>query len=92
MIIGYTTGTFDLLHPGHLEFLKTSKAMCDRLIVGLTSDRLAVIQKRKPFFSYQHRYDLLSVLKYVDSVIEHDGQTKDEAYKMFFFSYTFYWK
>ncbi len=36
--IGFTNGCFDLLHPGHVELLKRSRAMCDRLVVALNAD------------------------------------------------------
>ena len=37
-IIGYTCGVYDLLHIGHINLLKNAKSMCDKLIVGLSTD------------------------------------------------------
>ena len=37
--VGFTNGCFDLLHPGHVHLLEAVAAGCDRLIVGLNSDR-----------------------------------------------------
>jgi len=36
--VGFTNGCFDLLHPGHVELLKKSRAACDRLVVALNTD------------------------------------------------------
>jgi D-beta-D-heptose 7-phosphate kinase / D-beta-D-heptose 1-phosphate adenosyltransferase len=36
--VGLTNGCFDLLHPGHVELLKRSRAACDRLLVALNDD------------------------------------------------------
>ena len=36
--VGFTTGCFDLLHPGHISLLEQARAACDKLIVGLNSD------------------------------------------------------
>lgn len=77
---GYTTGTFDLLSEKHLELLQMMKARCSYLIVGLVSDTLGTKQKRRPILSYEHRRALLLHSKYVDEVVEHQGEPKHDAW------------
>jgi D-beta-D-heptose 7-phosphate kinase/D-beta-D-heptose 1-phosphate adenosyltransferase len=40
-VIGFTYGTFDLLHDGHIYFLRRARRRCDQLIVAIDSDRFA---------------------------------------------------
>ncbi len=69
-------GSFDIVHPGHTEFLKEAKKLGEHLTVVLARD--VSIQKMKghvPHFSEQERKDHLSALKFVNTVIlgdEHD--------------------
>jgi glycerol-3-phosphate cytidylyltransferase len=89
MNIGYTTMTGDLLHKGHINFLQTARGLCDYLIVGLTTDELATKQKRVTWIPYNQRKAVISSLKYVDSVVEHTGQSKSEAMTMLNFKSLF---
>lgn len=83
--VGYTTGTFDLLHRGHYEILKKCKLYCKKLIVGLVSDELGIRQKRRPVLEFEHRKTILENSKYVDAVVKFDGSSKQEDYlKMHF--------
>jgi glycerol-3-phosphate cytidylyltransferase len=81
MIVGYTTGTFDYLHEGHIRILRGMRKLCDRLIVGLTTDELAVKQKRATIMSFDHRRVLLESCKWVSHVVEHHGESKIVAYE-----------
>lgn len=70
MIIVYTTGVFDLLHPGHLNILKRARALGDRLVVGVQDDESVYQQKgRLPAMNCSDRILMLETLPFVDIVI-----------------------
>ncbi|TVP77891.1 MAG: glycerol-3-phosphate cytidylyltransferase [Puniceicoccaceae bacterium] len=82
MIIGYTTGVFDLFHLGHLNILRNSRAMCDRLIVGVTSDELVIESKNKiPVIPFDQRIEIVRNIKCVDVAIKQDTMNKWEAWE-----------
>ena len=57
MVIGYTTGVYDLFHIGHLNLFKNAKGMCDKLVVGVTVDEL-VTYKGKHVDAAVPQYDM----------------------------------
>lgn len=90
MIVGYTTGVFDLFHIGHLNILKNAKAMCDRLIVGVTTDELLVdYKKKKSVIPYNERCEIVRSIKYVDVVIPQETMDKFEAWERLKFDIMF---
>ena len=61
MIIGYTTGVFDLFHVGHLNILKKAASQCDKLIVGVTTDEFAIEYKNiKPVVPFNERIEIIN--------------------------------
>lgn len=68
--IGYTQGTFDMFHIGHLNLLKHAKEYCDILIVGVNSDELVQQYKHKtPVINQDERAEILQAIRYVDNVV-----------------------
>jgi glycerol-3-phosphate cytidylyltransferase len=76
MKVGFTCGTFDLLHPGHIAMLKDCKAQCDKLVVGLHTDPTIdrPDTKNKPIQTTFERYLQLEAVKYVDQIIPYDTE------------------
>ena len=69
-----TYGTFDLIHYGHINLLKRAKELGDYLIVALSTDEFNWNEKRKKcYFSYQKRQQLLEAVRYVDLVIPEES-------------------
>lgn len=94
--VGYTTGVFDMFHIGHLNILKRAKAMCDYLIVGVSTDEVVQEYKhKKPVIPFEDRLAIVEAIKYVDKAIPQTTMDKMVAYKELHFDALFHgsdWK
>lgn len=76
MIIGYTAGVYDMFHIGHLKLLKNAKAMCDKLVVGVTTDELVSYKGKQAVIPYEDRLEIVRSIKYVDAVVPQKDMDK----------------
>ena len=69
MVIGYTAGVYDLFHIGHLNLLKNAKGMCDKLIVGVTTDDLVTYKGKHAMIPFEDRIEIVRNIKCVDAAV-----------------------
>lgn len=81
MIIGYTAGVYDLFHIGHLNLLKNAKGLCDKLIVGVTTDELVSYKGKNALIPFEERIEIVRNIKYVDAAIPQYDMDKLTACK-----------
>ena len=75
----FTNGCFDILHSGHVNYLRKAKEMGDVLIVGLNHDDSVrrLKGKDRPVNSLENRIEVLSALEFVDFVIPFGNARED---------------
>ena len=90
VIVGYTSGVFDMFHIGHLNILRRSKKQCDKLIVGVTTDELLLDYKnKKSVIPFQERIEIVKSIKYVDEVVPQINMDKRSQWKLLKFNIVF---
>jgi D-glycero-beta-D-manno-heptose 1-phosphate adenylyltransferase len=80
-VVVFTNGVFDILHPGHIRYLRDARALGDLLIVGVNSDRsVKALAKApdRPINSENERAEVLAALASVDAVVIFDEDTPHE--------------
>ena len=77
--IVFTNGVFDLLHRGHVEYLEESRALGDRLVVGVNSDASVrrIKGPERPLVPAEERAELLAALACVDLALVFDADTPE---------------
>lgn len=78
--VGFTNGCFDIIHPGHVRYLKKARTECDALVVGVNSDRSVRALKGpdRPLNDEFSRCEVLAALECVDLVTVFDENTPRE--------------
>ena len=79
-VIVFTNGIFDLLHPGHVQYLAEARAMGTHLVVGLNSDASAARLKgaQRPILPLEQRLEVLAAFESVNFVSWFDEDTPAE--------------
>jgi len=70
----FTNGCFDILHVGHIRYLKKAKNFGDILIIGLNTDRSVKLIKgeKRPIVPEKERAEVLAALEFVDYIVLFD--------------------
>jgi glycerol-3-phosphate cytidylyltransferase len=89
MVIGYTSGVYDLFHIGHLNLIRNAKGMCDKLIVGVTADDLVSYKNKKVVIPHNERIEIVRAIEYVDSVVQQENMDKFEMWRKLKFDVMF---
>ena len=91
MIIGYTTGVYDMFHIGHLNILRRAKEKCDYLIVGVSTDDCVESYKNKrPIIPYEQRAEIVAAIRFVDEVVPQTSMNKIDFLKSRHFDVMFH--
>ena len=89
IIIGYTSGVYDLFHIGHINILKSAKNMCDKLIVGVSIDQLVKYKNKSPVIPFEERIEIVRSCQYVDVAVPQESLDKMDAYYRYKFDLMF---
>jgi glycerol-3-phosphate cytidylyltransferase len=88
-LTGYTTGVYDLFHIGHLNLLQKAKAQCDRLIVGVSVDKLVEYKGKRSVIPFEERIEIVRAIKYVDEAVPQVDMDKMGAWDRLQFNLMF---
>ena len=89
MTIGYTSGVYDLFHVGHLNMLRNAKSLCDKLIVGVTTDELVAYKNKKAVIPFHERIEIVRNIQCVDAVVPQEDMNKMKQWEKLKFDVIF---
>ena len=81
LVVGFTNGCFDIIHPGHIALLDQARAACDRLVVALNTDASTARLKgpNRPINPLDSRARVIAAIRTVDCVTAFDEDTPHET-------------
>ena len=81
MSIVWTNGTFDILHPGHIQLFKVARSLGDKVIVATDTDAKIKNDKgdHKPVNDLKYRVAMLEAIKYIDVVLTFNDRKELEG-------------
>ena len=76
----FVNGTFDILHPGHVQLFKVARSLGEKVIVATDTDEKIREDKGggKPVHSAGYRVAMLEAIKYIDTVLTFDNRQELE--------------
>lgn len=89
IVVGYASGVFDLFHVGHLNLLRRAKGLCDRLVVGVTTDDLVGYKNAAAAIPFAERLAIVEGVRYVDAAVPQDDLDKLNMWKKLKFDVLF---
>ncbi|MCH8479583.1 MAG: adenylyltransferase/cytidyltransferase family protein [Wenzhouxiangella sp.] len=89
MVIGYTTGVYDLFHVGHVRILRNARALCDKLVVGVSTDELVGYKHKRSVIPFDERIEIVRACRFVDVAVPQENMDKLDAYDRYKFSIMF---
>lgn len=89
IVIGYTSGVFDLFHIGHLNLLKNAAGLCDKLVVGVTTDELVAYKNKKAVIPHHERMEIVRNIRFVDAVVPQEDMDKFKMWEKIKFDIMF---
>ena len=88
-IVGYTSGVYDLFHIGHLNMIRNASNLCDKLIVGVTTDELVAYKNKKAVIPHSERMEIIRNIKGVSAVIPQEDMDKFKMWERLKFDVMF---
>lgn len=87
--VGYTDGTYDLFHVGHLNIIETAKQYCEYLIVAVHGDEVVKERKSAPVIGEEDRRRIVAAIKDVDQAEITRFRDKKKLWELYHFDVIF---